>query len=80
MVRFKQYPRGQTMLGNPTDATAVVTTQLLNPAIVQSLFRFRKRLFVDILRWDLPAGEFPEERDQFDRVDTVHVALYQARS
>jgi acyl homoserine lactone synthase len=67
------------MLGNPTDATAVVTTQLLNPAIVQSLFRFRKRLFVDILRWDLPAGESPEERDQFDRIDTVHVGLYQGQ-
>jgi acyl homoserine lactone synthase len=65
------------MLGNPTDVTAVITTQLLNPTIVQSLYRFRKRLFVDILRWDLPAGESSEERDQFDRVDTVHVALFQ---
>ena len=67
------------MLGNPTDVTAVITTQLINPAIVQSLYRFRKHLFVDILRWDLPAGEQPEERDQFDRVDTVHVALFQGR-
>lgn len=67
------------MLGNPTDITAVITTQLLNPAIVQSLYRFRKRLFVDILRWDLPLGDGPEERDQFDRVDTVHVGLFQGR-
>jgi acyl homoserine lactone synthase len=67
------------MLGDPADATAIITTQLLNPAIVQSLYRFRKRLFIDILRWDLPSGEGLEERDQFDRVDTVHVALFQGQ-
>lgn len=39
-----------------------------------ALFRFRKRLFVDQLQWDLAVTE-NHERDQFDRPDTVHCLL-----
>jgi acyl homoserine lactone synthase len=40
-----------------------------------AIFLFRKALFVDQLGWSL-ACDFSEERDEFDRDDTIHCALY----
>lgn len=54
---------------------AVVTTRRLNPDLVRRIAVFRKRLFVDTLRWDLPSADGAEELDQFDRDDTVYAAL-----
>jgi N-acyl-L-homoserine lactone synthetase len=47
-----------------------------DPAIVTDLQRFRKRLFVDHLGWDLPTrGDL--EVDDFDTPDSGYCALYQ---
>jgi len=54
---------------------ATFCTQAENPRIVEQLFRFRKALFVDTLKWDL-AVESGCERDQFDTDATVHCALF----
>jgi len=50
----------------------------LNPATYASLSRYRRKLFIDTLGWQLdsPPGE---ERDQFDRGDTVYVVARNAR-
>lgn len=53
----------------------IITTKTSNSNIVREIGRFRKRLFVDALRWNLPFAAEVEERDQFDRDDTVYAAL-----
>jgi len=57
------------------DLTATITTREDNPELIHAVDRFRKQLFVDIFRWNLPSASNLEERDQFDRDDTVYVAL-----
>lgn len=44
------------------------------PDLVRSMHRDRKRLFVDIFRWDLP-HEDGEERDAFDDDDASYLVL-----
>src|SRR3981081_4622120 len=54
---------------------ALITTEELNPAYVQAMFRLRKRLFVDHCGWMLSTiGE--GERDQFDAWYTEHCLLF----
>ncbi|WP_349359258.1 acyl-homoserine-lactone synthase [Stappia sp.] len=55
--------------------TAQITQENDNQELVHHLFRFRKTLFVDLLCWDL-RSEDGLERDEFDRPDTLHVALH----
>lgn len=45
-----------------------------DPALARRLFRFRADLFVDRLGWCLPVSD-GEERDEFDRDDTVYCVL-----
>jgi N-acyl-L-homoserine lactone synthetase len=54
---------------------ALITTEEIDPAHVQSLFRLRKRLFVDQCGWLLETiGDL--ERDQFDTWYTEHCLLF----
>src|SRR5258708_29372453 len=54
---------------------ALITTEELDPAHVQAMFRLRKRLFVDHCGWMLSTiGEV--ERDQFDTWYTEHCLLF----
>ena len=55
---------------------AIMCTEDENPSIVDDLYRFRKRLFVDRQGWDL-AVEDGRERDQFDTDAAVHCALFE---
>ncbi|RXZ38034.1 N-acylhomoserine lactone synthase [Oxalobacteraceae bacterium CAVE-383] len=48
------------------------TVKEWSPHIYPELLRYRHRIFVDELGWDIPSGEGMES-DQFDRDDTVHV-------
>jgi len=54
---------------------ALITTEELDPADVQAMFRLRKRLFVDQCGWMLSTvGDL--ERDQFDAWYTEHCLLF----
>jgi acyl homoserine lactone synthase len=44
----------------------------LNPDVERSLAQFRHRIFIEKMKWPLPANG-GNERDQFDRPDTVYV-------
>jgi N-acyl-L-homoserine lactone synthetase len=54
---------------------AVFTTSELNPGLVEALFGFRKRLFVDLMGWDLTVADGCE-RDQFDTPAAIYSALF----
>jgi len=54
---------------------AVFCTEEQNRSVVDQLFRFRKELFVDGLRWDLTV-EDGRERDQFDTPEAIYCALF----
>src|SRR5437762_10551857 len=41
-------------------------------ALVRSMFADRKRVFVDMLGWDVPHDEVAE-RDEFDRADSEYL-------
>lgn len=48
----------------------------LEPAsrgLLEAMFADRKRLFVDLFKWDLPVVEGRFEIDQFDTADTVYI-------
>lgn len=61
---------------NSNKKKAVFALQRTDGETVRALRRFRKRLFVDELGWDLQvAGE--EERDQFDTDEALHCALFE---
>jgi acyl-homoserine lactone synthase len=47
------------------------------PAL-QAMFAARKRVFVDLLRWDLPARADPYEVDQFDDVHAEYLVVEDA--
>ncbi|HEY4318631.1 MAG TPA: acyl-homoserine-lactone synthase [Herbaspirillum sp.] len=51
------------------------TAQEWSPHIYPQLLRYRHRIFVDELGWDIPSRD-GMEFDQFDRDDTVHVAAH----
>jgi len=54
---------------------ALITTEEIDPAAVQAMFRLRKRLFVDQCGWMLSTtGD--AERDQFDAWYTEHCLLF----
>lgn len=54
---------------------ALITTEEVDPAAVQAMFRMRKRLFVDQCGWVLnTTGDV--ERDQFDVWYTEHCLLF----
>lgn len=48
------------------------TVKEWSPHIYPQLLRYRHRIFVDELGWDIPSTDGMES-DQFDRDDTVHV-------
>lgn len=54
---------------------AIFCKEIDHPAIVETLKKFRKQLFVDHCGWDLTV-ENDLEQDQFDRDDTIHCGLY----
>jgi acyl homoserine lactone synthase len=54
---------------------AVFCTEDQNRDLVDALLRFRKKLFVDLLAWDLPVTN-GRERDQFDNAAAIHCALF----
>lgn len=61
-----------------TDAThyrAVLCTEDQNPELVDSILQFRKKLFVDILAWNLRVAG-GRERDEFDNSSAIHCALF----
>jgi N-acyl-L-homoserine lactone synthetase len=66
----------ETGMPTPLDRYhAVITTEELDPAYVQSMLRLRKRLFVDHCGWILStSGDV--ERDQFDTWYTEHCLLF----
>lgn len=43
--------------------------------LLQSMFADRKRLFVDLFRWDVPVVDNRYEIDQFDNADTVYLIV-----
>jgi N-acyl-L-homoserine lactone synthetase len=54
---------------------ATFCTEQQNPRLVDELYKLRKVLFVDILKWDLQTVD-DCERDQFDTSAAVHCALF----
>jgi N-acyl-L-homoserine lactone synthetase len=54
---------------------AVFCTEAQHSSVVEQLFQFRKKLFVDTLHWDLTVQD-GKERDQFDTPTAVHCALF----
>jgi N-acyl-L-homoserine lactone synthetase len=58
---------------------AVFTTEELNPGLVDTLYEFRKRLFIDLMGWDLAARD-GRERDQFDTPVALYSALFRDES
>lgn len=44
-------------------------------ALLDSMFRDRKRVFVDWLKWDVPVVDGVYEKDQFDTDDTVYLIM-----
>lgn len=54
---------------------AIFCTEDQNRELVDALLQFRKKLFVDILAWDLQVTN-GRERDQFDNAAAIHCALF----
>jgi acyl homoserine lactone synthase len=46
----------------------------MSAELYQSVSRYRRKVFVDRLGWDLPSGMADCEQDQFDRAETVYLA------
>jgi len=58
-----------------TDYRAVITSAGRNPSLSRKIFAFRKRLFIDIAKWDLPSnGRY--EYDQFDHSGAKYAAIF----
>ncbi|NYH17183.1 acyl-homoserine-lactone synthase [Paraburkholderia bryophila] len=57
---------------------AIVTMDNLSPVARRQLGRYRRAVFVEHMKWDLPSAGKPgtEEWDEFDRNDTTHVIGY----
>ena len=66
---------GQQMFKSRNSWKAVITSKDTNPEVVDQLQIFRKKLFVDILRWNLNVIE-NREIDQFDTRDALYCAVY----
>ncbi|AEF88763.1 Acyl-homoserine-lactone synthase [Delftia sp. Cs1-4] len=49
------------------------TSQSLSPELLEGIARFRHKVFIETLGWDL-ATKAGMELDQFDRADTIYVA------
>ena len=49
--------------------------QPLENLVLRSMFEARKRVFVDLLRWDVPVVEDRYELDQFDDPHAVYLVL-----
>lgn len=43
--------------------------------LVRGMFADRKRLFIDLYGWDLPASEGRYEVDQYDTADTLYIIV-----
>lgn len=43
--------------------------------LLQSMFADRKRLFVDLFRWDVPVVDGQYEIDQFDTADAAYIVI-----
>jgi N-acyl-L-homoserine lactone synthetase len=63
------------MLGIQRHCRAVFCRSAESPEVTDALFRFRKRLFIDLLHWDLPDNG-PYELDQFDTDAAFYCGLY----
>lgn len=44
-------------------------------ALLAQMYQERKRVFIDLLRWDLPALDGRYEIDQFDTPDTIYLII-----
>lgn len=60
-------------------SVAIAKRHELSSSALNSLHAFRRGVFVDRLRWELPLPE-GVERDQFDRQDTVYLTAYDAHN
>lgn len=49
------------------------TSQSLSPDVFEGIARYRHRVFIETLGWDLPTSA-SLELDQFDRADTIYLA------
>jgi acyl-homoserine lactone synthase len=49
-----------------------------NRPLLQSMFADRKRLFVDLLGWDVPVVDRSYEIDQFDTAETIYLVIAEA--
>jgi acyl homoserine lactone synthase/acyl-homoserine lactone synthase len=56
----------------------LVPSSLANPAL-RTMFEARKRVFVDLLKWDIPVLEERYEVDQFDTPDAEYLILVDQR-
>ncbi len=52
------------------------TSEVLSPDVFEGIARYRHKVFVETLGWELPARA-GLELDQFDRADTIYVAARQ---
>ncbi len=50
----------------------------VNRPLLQSMFADRKRLFVDLFKWDVPVVDGQYEIDQFDNVDATYIVAANA--
>jgi len=53
-------------------------TVATNPSLLASMFADRKRLFVDLLGWDLPVIDGRYENDRFDNADAVYLVAVES--
>jgi len=61
-----------------TSFRAVLTSAVRNPSLSREIFAFRKRLFIDIAKWDLPTdGQY--EHDEFDHDGAKYAAIFRDR-
>lgn len=56
----------------------LVPSSLANP-VLRTMFEARKRVFVDLLKWDIPVLEERYEVDQFDTPDAEYLILVDQR-
>jgi acyl homoserine lactone synthase len=63
------------MQSTPKRLQAIFCTEAQHPNVVDELLQFRKKLFVDILKWNLNV-QGGRERDQFDTRSAVHCAIF----
>ncbi|HVH48371.1 MAG TPA: acyl-homoserine-lactone synthase, partial [Sphingomicrobium sp.] len=51
------------------------TNRALEHKAMRTMFEARKRVFIDLLKWDIPALADRFELDQFDNVDATYLIV-----